>query len=59
MTSPGAYPPTQVGQGNQNAIIAATPGEPLAEALAAELRNLGWNAVVTDQVGPYAREARL
>lgn len=59
MTSPGAYPPTQVGQGNQNAIIAATPGESLAEALAAELRNLGWNAVVTDQVGPYAREARL
>ncbi len=59
MTYQEAYPPAQAGQGNQNAIIAAAPGEPLAEALAAELRNLGWRAVVTDQIGPYAREARV
>jgi hypothetical protein len=59
MTFPGAYPPAQAGQGNQSAVIAAPPGEQLAEALAAELRNLGWRVAVTEQVEPYAREARV
>ena len=57
MTNLGAYPPSQAGQGNQSAVIVAMPGEPLAEAIASELRQLGWRAAVTEQVGPYAREA--
>lgn len=58
MSYPGAYPPGSAGQG-QSAIIAAPLGDPLAEAIAAGLRNLGWQVVVTDQFGPYAREARV
>lgn len=58
MTMPGAYPPGPPSQGNPNLVIAAAPGEPLAEALAAELRNLGWRATVAEQVAPYASEAR-
>ena len=60
MTNLGAYPPSQTGQGNQGIVIAAAPGEPLAEAIAAELRRLGWDAAVAEQVGPYAgRRARM
>ncbi len=58
MTNPGAYPPTQAGQGNQGIVIAAAPGEPLAEAIAAELRRLGWNAAVAERVETYAGMAR-
>ncbi|HEU0027933.1 MAG TPA: PsbP-related protein [Ktedonobacterales bacterium] len=58
MTTPGAYPPGPASQGNYNLVIAATPGEPLAEALAAELRNIGWRASVAEQIAPYVAEAR-
>jgi hypothetical protein len=58
MTTPGAYPPGPASQGAPGLIIAATPGEALAEALAAELRALGWRATVAEQLAPHASEAR-
>src|SRR5215469_10237935 len=59
MSYPGAYIPGPSGPINQNALIVATAGDPLAEALAAGLRQLGWQCVVTEQIAAYAREARI
>lgn len=59
MSYPGAYTPGPSGPVNQNAIIAAMPGDPLAEAISAGLRQLGWQTVVTNQIAAYAREARI
>jgi hypothetical protein len=56
MPYPGGNNPAQ---GGQSAIIAAPLGDQLAEAIAASLRNYGWQVVVTDQFGPYTREARF
>lgn len=39
-------------------LLAATPGDALAEALAQEMRRYGWTAVVTDQVEAHAAEAQ-
>lgn len=39
-------------------LIAASPGDSLAEALAHELRRYGWTPVVTDHVEAYAAEAQ-
>jgi hypothetical protein len=59
MTYPGSSTTGPSSPANQNAIVAATPGDPLAEAVAAGLRNLGWRVMVTDQAAAYAREARI
>jgi len=39
-------------------LLAATPGDSLAEALAQEMRRYGWTSLVTDQVETHAAEAQ-
>lgn len=39
-------------------ILATAPDEPVADALATELQRLGWETVTTEDVGPYAYDAR-
>ena len=50
------YSQTPVGQ--HLLLIAATPGDALAQALASEFQRLGWTPIVTDQVERYAAEAQ-
>lgn len=50
------YPPAPVRQ--HLLLLAATPGDSLAEALAQEMRRYGWTSVVTDQVEAHATEAQ-
>jgi hypothetical protein len=39
-------------------ILAAAPDDPVAGALATELQRLGWETIITDEVGAYAYDAR-
>ncbi len=50
------YPATSVRQ--HLLLLAATPGDALAEALAQEMRRYGWTTIVTDQVEAHAAEAQ-